>query len=434
MLVTHQFSVILSGQASMLPLHSCWDYDAVMAGIPLDEDSYYKKTITFKAWKHSLLFRTSQELFSSDDIDLGTRFLLRTIVEADYPRFRQVLDLGCGYGPLGLTLASLYGCGLHMVDRDALAVAYAGQNARLNGLDDTGIYGSLGYDDVTHRNFDLIVSNLPGKAGGPVMAHFLREAAYYLIPEGLVAVVVVAPLEEHVSNVLDSTPGVEIMLRRSRPGHCVYHYRFLGTGYGAKPTRSALERGMYQRNDISFRYGGIEYAMRTAYGLPEFDTLAYGTEMVFAALAGLPKTTLRHVVIVNPGQGHVPVFLWRLLQPQTITLAGRDLLALRYSALNLENNGFPPEKLHYYHQVGLGLTQQEKADIVVVMLGEEGVAADSQTVRQVAGLVSSRGSVVISANSTAITRLIAVLKTEPSLHIQSRDRLKGYSILVLRRN
>jgi len=49
------------------------------------EDIYYKKTITYNAWKHSFQFKTSQELFSSQDIDLGTKQLLRTVVEADYP-------------------------------------------------------------------------------------------------------------------------------------------------------------------------------------------------------------------------------------------------------------------------------------------------------------------------------------------------------------
>ena len=56
-----------------------------------NEDAYYKKTIIFNFWKQRLKFKTSQELFSSDNIDLGTQFLLRTIVEADYGRFQKIL-------------------------------------------------------------------------------------------------------------------------------------------------------------------------------------------------------------------------------------------------------------------------------------------------------------------------------------------------------
>ena len=102
----------------------------------MDEDVYFHKTVTFRAWKHSLQFRTSQELFSSHDIDTGTKFLLRTIVEADYGNFQRILDVGCGYGPLGLTLKSLHPDSIvHLFDRDALAVEYSRQNAELNGLD-----------------------------------------------------------------------------------------------------------------------------------------------------------------------------------------------------------------------------------------------------------------------------------------------------------
>ena len=43
----------------------------------MEADIYFHKTVTFRAWKHSLRFRTSQELFSSHDMDTGTKFLLR---------------------------------------------------------------------------------------------------------------------------------------------------------------------------------------------------------------------------------------------------------------------------------------------------------------------------------------------------------------------
>jgi 16S rRNA (guanine1207-N2)-methyltransferase len=107
------------------------------------EDAYYKKTVVFNAWKQSLKFRVSQELFSSHDIDAGTKLLLRTVVEADYPKPGSILDMGCGYGPLGLTLGSLYrDASVHMVDKDALALNYSRQNAELNGQDGVNIYAS----------------------------------------------------------------------------------------------------------------------------------------------------------------------------------------------------------------------------------------------------------------------------------------------------
>ena len=229
------------------------------------EDIYYKKTINFKAWKHSFQFKTAQELFSSHDIDIGTRQLLRTIVEAGYAGLSKILDLGCGYGPLGLTLKALYPDSLvHLVDKDALALEYSRQNADLNHLGGTEIYASLGYDDLKGRDFDLIVSNIPGKAGEPVIAYLLREAVQFLSARGIVAVVVVNPLESVVGKILSETPGVEVILKRDWADHTVFHYRFSGPQVVSEFPPSAVERGIYNRHALDFplRQGGLSYGYR----------------------------------------------------------------------------------------------------------------------------------------------------------------------------
>ena len=398
----------------------------------INEDVYYKKTIVLNFWKHHLQFKTSQELFSSDDIDLGTRFLLRTIVEADYGRFQKILDLGCGYGPLGLTLKSLNDDAvLYMVDRDALAVEYSLQNVKLNGFSNVQVYGSLGYDNITQNDFDLIVSNLPGKAGESAITSFLQESVFYLTPQGLVAIVVVAPLEELVSGILDKTPGVEVVLKRSRPGHIVYHYRFTGQPENQKPAGSAIERGIYQRNNSTFHGAGLKYTMQTAYGLPEFDTLSFGTELVLDAFQCIKRPEIRNIVVLNPGQGHLPVVLWKILRPQKITLIDRDLLALKYSTQNLNYNGFQVNDVSCYHRCGIGPDRVEKTDIVVIMLREEGLAANIMTLQQATGLLSDGGMTFISASSTAITRLVDTIRKGKHLVILGRERKKGFSCLML---
>ena len=69
-----------------------------------DPDSYFKKVVSLEHEGHSLRFRVAQDLFSSHEVDVGTRLLLRTLEQAGHERLRKVLDLGCGYGPLGLAL------------------------------------------------------------------------------------------------------------------------------------------------------------------------------------------------------------------------------------------------------------------------------------------------------------------------------------------
>jgi 16S rRNA (guanine1207-N2)-methyltransferase len=401
----------------------------------MDEDVYYHKTVTFRAWRHSLQFRTSQELFSSHDIDIGTKFLLRTIVEADYSKYQCILDAGCGYGPLGLTLKNLHKDSIvHLFDRDALAVEYSRQNAELNGLVDVDIYGSLGYDDVRRADFDLIVANIPGKAGESVIAYLLREARYYLAPGGLAAIVVVAPLETTVTKILEDTPGVEIILKRNRAGHAVFHYRFTGVPGSPKPEQNGFERGVYHRKNVTIRLENLEYPMQTAYGLPEFDSLSYGSEMLVKALHSVRDLTVHRAVVFNPGQGHVAVALWKLIQPENITLVDRDLLALRYSRLNLTLNECPPERVGISHQVGIGSDSEEKTDLCVgVLREEEGKNATLLALDQAADKLSANGMIIVSSGSTAITRLVTYIESQNLLRIRTRERWQGYSLLALER-
>ena len=155
------------------------------------DDPYYKKTVSLDIGGVSFSFRVSQTLFSSHSVDVGTELLLRTL-HREGVGFKKVLDLGCGYGPIGVVLKGLNPKAvLRMVDRDALAVEYASQNALLNGIDDAATYASLGFDDVEERDFDLIAANIPGKAGREVIASWLRDAPLVLRDQGQIAVVIV---------------------------------------------------------------------------------------------------------------------------------------------------------------------------------------------------------------------------------------------------
>jgi 16S rRNA (guanine1207-N2)-methyltransferase len=395
----------------------------------MDKDIYFHKTVTFRIGKQQLEFRTSQELFSSHDIDTGTRFLLRSIFEAGY-RPKRILDLGCGYGPIGLALKKIYAeSTVHMVDRDALAIEYSRQNTDINELEGTEIYGSLGYDDTKRGDFDLIASNIPGKAGEAIITYLLREARYYQVPGGIAAIVVVTALESLVAKILQETPGCEIILRRNRSGHAVFHYRFLEPD-SLKPERSALERGVYSRNNINIRLKGLEYAMQTAYGLPEFDSLSYGSEMLITALRNIEGRANKRAVIFNPGQGHTAVALWKLIHPENIELIDRDLLALRYSQLNLALNGCTPESIQISHQVGLERKDNEKVDLIAWVLREEGKEVISWIIRQAIEELTDGGMLIISGGSTAITRLVTLIEQEGRLRIKARERRWGYSILA----
>lgn len=400
----------------------------------MDEDVYYLKTVPFRFGKQQLVFKVSQELFSSHDIDTGTRFLLRTIIEADYEPPDNILDLGCGYGPLGLTLKQIHPeSRVHMVDRDALALVYSRKNAALNGLDDgVEVYGSLGYDDARRDDFDLIVSNIPGKAGEPVISYLLCEACHFLSPGGIVAVVVVAPLESLVEEALAGVPSAEIIFRRGRSGHTVFHYRFPGER-PQRPDISALERGVYNHREVVMHGGNLEYTMRTAYGLPEFDSLDRRTELLIKVLSDAGKLNPRRCVVFNPGQGHLPVALYKILRPQTILLVDRDRLALKYSRLNLIINGCPEDRIFIEHRAGPGEYSPGIDLFLAVLREEEGREAVFQAVDAMGDGLAADGKIVLAAGSTTVTRLVAHLESERKLRVTTREKRRGNGLLVLGR-
>lgn len=404
-------------------------------GMATGRDAFFKKLVSLRYAGQTLHFRVSQDLFSSHRVDFGTSFLLRTLVPSEHAPFRKVLDLGCGYGAIGLALKKVFGESfVHMVDRDALAVEYSRQNAELNGLSDVEVYGSLGYDDVRAEDFDLIACNIPGKAGEPVISHFLRDTADYLRPGGMVAVVVVIPLQASVEQVLTGTPGIDIVFRGTRSGHAVFHYRFTDNRSGAdRPRMSALDREVYHRTKETFSFQGPEYPMQTAWGLPEFDSRSYHTELLLEGIQGLRNQSVRRVVVFNPGQGHVPVVLSRLIKPDRIVLVDRDLLSLRYSMNNLALNGYSAERVTLSHQVGIALEDGEQADIIAGTLREnEGTEALALTTGQAADQLSPDGVFLLSAGSTSITRVEGAIRTRNQLRIQERKRWKGNSLLIAR--
>ena len=295
------------------------------------DDPYFKKTVGFEIGGQGLELRVSQTLFSSHAIDTGTEFLVRTLHDTG-ARFEKVLDLGCGYGPIGIALKALNpGAALHMTDRDALAVRYARENALLNGIEDALAYPSLGFDDVRDRDFDLVAANIAGKAGERVITSWLKDAPLFLRPGGLVGVVVVSPLEPLVRGIVEGLPGAEVVLIKRRSGHTVFLYRASGSQEEAGGPVDSFGRGDYDRAQVELSHGRIAYRMHTVSGLPEFDSLSYRTQLLCSVLQGLDRQGEASVLVLNPGQGHVPVILSKALAPASIDMVDRDLLALRCS-------------------------------------------------------------------------------------------------------
>ena len=136
-------------------------------------------------------------LFSPREIDEGTRLLLDQVQVAPDA---DCLDLGCGYGPIGLALAALAPGGQTlMVDKDFIAVEYANRNAARNGLTNARAQLSNGFAQIDPAlRFDLIASNVPAKVGKELLAILLHDARARLRPGGRLYLVTINGLRQYM--------------------------------------------------------------------------------------------------------------------------------------------------------------------------------------------------------------------------------------------
>lgn len=153
-----------------------------------------------------LRFESTWGLFSPREIDEGTRLLLQQVkLEPD----ADCLDLGCGYGPIGLTLASLAPRGQTlMVDKDFVAVEFAQRNAALNRLTNARSLLSNGFAQIPPElRFDLIASNVPAKVGKELLSILLHDAHARLRPGGQLYLVTISGLRAFIKRNLQEVFG-----------------------------------------------------------------------------------------------------------------------------------------------------------------------------------------------------------------------------------
>ncbi len=141
-----------------------------------------------------LRFYTTWGLFSPRAIDDGSRLLLDFL---ELETNDDCLDLGCGYGVLGLCMAKMAPDGhTLMVDKDFVAVDYAEKNRVHNRIDNASCILSNGFDQIPRQQFDVIVSNIPAKVGKEMLYIYLFDALEYLKPGGSFYIVTITGLRQ----------------------------------------------------------------------------------------------------------------------------------------------------------------------------------------------------------------------------------------------
>ena len=138
------------------------------------------KEVTTKAEIGNTLFTfiTDNNVFSKRGLDFGTRTLLENIDNIN----GDVLDFGCGYGPIGIYLKKKYDINVDMIDINKRAVNLAIKNAKINNVDVT-IFESNIYECVT-KKYDYIITNPPIRVGKSILYEILIKAKDYLKENG----------------------------------------------------------------------------------------------------------------------------------------------------------------------------------------------------------------------------------------------------------
>ncbi len=121
---------------------------------------------------------TDNGVFSKKGLDFGTRSLLETIDNVK----GQVLDFGCGYGPIGIYLKKTYDVEVDAVDINERAMNLAKKNAELNKID-MNIFESNIYENI-NKKYDYIVTNPPIRVGKKILYQILFEAKKHLKVNG----------------------------------------------------------------------------------------------------------------------------------------------------------------------------------------------------------------------------------------------------------
>jgi 16S rRNA (guanine1207-N2)-methyltransferase len=145
--------------------------------------TWYEFELTVRG--HTFRLRSLPGIFAYDRLDEGTKLLLETL---DLPPNPRVLDVGCGYGIIGLLAARLGAAQADLIDANLLAIAAAQENIARNALLNAQARAGDGIQPIGTQQYDLVITNPPFHVGGTVdygvAQAFIERARRVLAPGG----------------------------------------------------------------------------------------------------------------------------------------------------------------------------------------------------------------------------------------------------------
>ncbi|MEN1968925.1 class I SAM-dependent methyltransferase [Lentibacillus sp. N15] len=147
-----------------------------------------------KTWSYQLkekvyTFTSDHGVFSKNEVDYGTRLLIEQFTE---PKVQgRLLDLGCGYGPIGVSVADHFpNRHVTMADINQRALNLAQENAAMNHVDNVDFVASDRFTNLADQTFAAILTNPPIRAGKHVIHKMYEESKLALVDQGELWVVI----------------------------------------------------------------------------------------------------------------------------------------------------------------------------------------------------------------------------------------------------
>jgi 16S rRNA (guanine1207-N2)-methyltransferase len=152
-----------------------------------EEDYFFVESyINGKKYK----FQSCNNIFSKNEVDYGTNLLIKTVIKNFDDLGQKVLDLGCGYGAIGISLADYYKY-THFVMSDVTKTAtrLAKHNLYLNSVENAEVVNSNLFEKI-NSTFDFIITNPPIKVGKQVLLSLIEGSLNKLDNEGRLILVI----------------------------------------------------------------------------------------------------------------------------------------------------------------------------------------------------------------------------------------------------
>lgn len=145
-----------------------------------------EKKVKVKINNNDFIFLVDNGVFSKKGLDFGTRTLLESLPINEING--EILDFGCGYGPIGIYISKLTNSNVDMIDINERSLNLAIKNAKLNNVN-VNIFKSNIYENIT-KKYNYIISNPPIRVGKEILYKILFEAKKYLLEDGEMWIVI----------------------------------------------------------------------------------------------------------------------------------------------------------------------------------------------------------------------------------------------------